>query len=376
MREEALTRRATLRPEHRVQRDSGRFHQLLALAVLLAPLPQAEAFPIAPQTLWELTQKATLVVWADIEGVEPLPPNPSGEKTVDLNAGDVARLRVREVWKGATRPGELVEVHFNSGLVCPAPPRYEPGLAVVAFLTLEGGRWRTVSLSYGTRYPTSHSEADAYREAVTRAHAIQEQWTQVRASGRTADDMAAARTSWQVLAAAHPATRWDGMYGLEPESDEDHFFYDLRRPRSAPLSPAQREQLAKGFVEHPPLDRALPMMLATLRGQASVEVDRAAANALETLLAEEDPPHWAALAFALLRERHGEKLKQRSAPKEDPQLRTFTDASGAPKGSTPRSTHPLVQEWRAFKQRHHLEPKRLALPVEPPVPGTGGETTP
>jgi hypothetical protein len=35
---------------------------------------------------------------------------------------------------------------------------------------------------------------------------------------------------------------------------------------------------------------------------------------------------------------------------------------------------PLIEEWQRFKEHHGLEPKLLSLPVESPVPGTGGET--
>lgn len=339
---------------------------MLAVVLMLASLPRAEAFPINPRTLWELTEEAELAVWADVEEVVAMPRGESDDaENPNPFAGEIARLRVREVWKGSARPDERVEVHFNSGIVCPAPPRYEPGLAVVAFLKRYEGKWFTVALSYGTRYPTSNDEADAYRRAVTRAAQAQAQWTQARVAGK-AVSLEEARTDWQVLAASHPATRWDGLYALVPEADEHHAWYDARTSRRASLSHAQREQLAGGFVEHPPLDRALPMMLMALRGHASKAVDGAAASALETVLDGEEVPHWAGLAFDLLRERLGEKVKKRTRVDGDPLLRGEQDAGSGPS--------PLIQEWKRFKERHSLEPKLLPLPVEPPVPGTGGET--
>ncbi|MCP3140835.1 hypothetical protein [Pyxidicoccus xibeiensis] len=334
---------------------------ILVLVLTLASLPRAEAFPINPQTLWELTAEAELVVWADVDEVVAAPRDRSAEKkprfTLD---GEIARLHVREVWKGSARQDERLEVRFDSRLVCPAPPRYEPGLAVVAFLRRHEGKWFTVALSYGTRYPTSRDEADAYRRVVTRAAQAQE-----RTAGKAAN-LKAAQTDWQVLAASHPATRWDGLYALVPEADEHHAWFDSRAPRGASLSPEQREQLARGFVEHPPLDRALPMMLMALRGHASKEVDGVAARALETVLDGEEVPHWAGLAFNLLRERLGEKVKARTRVDGDPLLRGMQE--------TGTGASPLIQEWKRLKERHSLEPKLLPLPVEPPVPGTGGET--
>ena len=358
-----------------VFRWSARPLLALSLVVLLSPHRRAEAYPIPPQTLWELTQKAERVVWADIGEVAQLPPrSPGDKKERHWDEGEVARLRVRESWKGTARPGELLEVHFNSGFICPAPARYEPGLAVVAFLVWEQGQWRTVGMSYGMRYPTSNDEAEAYRHAVTSAHQAHERWTQVRLSGGAAN-MAAARRSWQVLAAAHPATRWDGLYGLVPEADEEHAFFDNRAADLTSLSLAQREQLADGFVKSPPLDRSLPMMLSALRSHPRGDVDHAAARALETVLDAEDPPYWARLAFDLLRERHGERPEKRPVLEEDPLKRIVARRSGEAEGAKAPSPHPLFQEWTRFKERHHLEPKPLPRTVESPVPGTGGETT-
>jgi hypothetical protein len=343
-----------------------RWWWVLALVLTLLLVPRAQAYPISPQTLWHLTQKAELVVWADVEDVAPLPPPPTDGGTEDdfRSSIDVARLKVREVWKGNAPEGGPVEVHFNSGIICPAPPHYEAGLSVVAFLARYEGKWRTVGLSYGTRYPTSTGEAEAYKRAITQAHEAQQEAAPAPDGGVALEEPG---TDWLVLAASHPATRWDGLYGLVPESDEYLFFYDQRGSRPVSLTGEQREQLARGFVEHPPLDRSLSMMLAALRGHANAEVDRVAANALETLLADGRPPYWAPLALDLLRERHGEKPKKRPANTEDPLLRGRD-------GKAPSGLHPLVKEWKAFKKRHKLEPQRLALPVEPPVPGTGGDT--
>jgi hypothetical protein len=338
-----------------VFRWSARPLLAVSLVALLSAHRRAEASPFPPQTLWELTLDAERVVWADVEEVARLPPRSAGDGKEEphWDDGDVARLRVRESWKGAARPGELLEVHFNSGFICPAPARYESGLAVVAFLVRQKGQWRTVGMSYGTRYPTSNAEAEAYRHAVTSAHQAHERWTEVRVSSR-AVNMAAARRHWQVLVAAHPATRWDGLYGLVPEADEAHAFHDDRATDVTPLLLAQREQLAEGFVKNPPLDRSLPMMLSALRGHASREVDQAAARALETVLDSEDPPRWATLAFDLLRERHGEKRETRSEPAEDRLMHTLTDAS-APDTHAP-ATSPWGASWAGVcpKRLHRL----------------------
>src|SRR5262245_18159092 len=101
---------------------------ITALLFSLAISPPAYADAISPQSLWELTQNARLIVLAEVERVGQADP-----RNPDFGyGGDVARLRVLEVWKG-TKP-ELLEVTFRKNLICPKPSRYEPGRRVVAFL--------------------------------------------------------------------------------------------------------------------------------------------------------------------------------------------------------------------------------------------------
>lgn len=343
------------------RRGTRRLGLLLALVLtgVLFPLSRAEAFPIAPRTLWDLTKQAELVVWADVEEVTALPPAESREEEQHRDRwddGEVAHLRIRETWRGKALPGEQIDVRFNGSYICPAPPRYTPGLAVIAFLMRVDGHWRTIALSYGTRYPKNADALAAYRRAVTRVRVVEEQALVARAAGSETGVMAAL-TDWQVLVAEHPATRWDGLYGLVHASGESLPAYDSRRPlpihpflthqeqlarafsmrpHPAHLFPAHREQLARAFVEAPSEDPfLLPMMLTVLRGHASAEVDDMAARALEPVLSMERPPSWARSAFGLLRERYGEPP-------------TDAAAMDAP---------PLLQQWQHFKQRHRLEPK-------------------
>lgn len=347
---EAGSRRGARRP---------RLLLALMLTAVLIPLPRAEAFPNETWTLWELTQHSELVVWAEVEEVLELLPAKSieeNQRRARWQDCEVAHLRIRETWRGKARPGERIKVRFNSHIICPvAPPVYEPGQAVIAFLAQGDGAWRTVTHSmYGTRYPLNEDELAGYRRAVTRVRVAEEQAIVARAAGRESGVMAAL-TDWQVFVALHPATRWDGLYGLEPESDEGLSVWDSRRPRPAHLLPTHREQLARAFVEAPAVDRSLPMMLTVLRGHESAEVDHMAARALESILAKPPPPRaWVRGAFELLRERYGEKPLPRPEQPEDP---------------------PLLPQWQQFKQRHHLDPKRLPMPGEPVVSGTGAKTT-
>ncbi|QSQ13464.1 hypothetical protein [Myxococcus landrumensis] len=346
-----------------------------ALVALFAPGPRAQAYPISPETLWSLTQEAEWVVWADVEEEWGLSEEEykAAEKE-DWESGRVTRLRIREGWKGTARKGEQVEVHWMPSM-CPSPPRYEKGLAVVAFLARRAGKWRTVSLSYGTRYPANDDDVGAYRRAVTLARSAQDKWTQERIVGRSTD-IEAARVDWQVRISVHPATRWDGLYGLVPRSDAARSFFDTHLGNRVLLTDAQREELARGFVERPPLDHALPMMLTALRGHVDKGVDQAAARALETVLSQGECMGWVFQALELLRERQGEGLPSReSLTPEEQWTRRIEDIRRSALNLEAKELAEFTREWASFKQRHQLTPALLPLPVAPPVDGTGGNTT-
>ncbi|WP_342375808.1 hypothetical protein NVS55_31615 [Myxococcus stipitatus] len=346
-----------------------------ALVALFAPGPRAQAYPISPETLWSLTLEAEWVVWADVEEVRGLSAQEQAEvQRGDWETGAVTRLRIREAWKGAGRPGEQIDVHWFPSM-CPAPPRYEEGHTVVAFLTRRAGKWRTVALSYGTRYPASPDDTEAYRHAVTLAKNAQDRWTQARIVGRRTD-LEAARVDWHVRASVHPATRWDGLYGLVPDSDAARSSYDRNARNPARLTGAQLETLARGFVEQPPLDPALPMMLTALRGHVDTQVDVSAARALETVLGLGEPKGWVTHAFDLLRARHGETLQERESLTSEAQWkRRLEDWSLADAKLEGKELEDLTREWASFKQRHQLTPARLPPSTPPLVRGTGGDTT-
>ena len=289
----------------------GRRIGLLAIAAILILIPGnaergALAYPISPVTLWGLTEEADLVVLADITNVTqaeetdgtPLRDAPSSTR---LNgAGSVAHLRVREVWKGEA-PGAIT-VDFDPNYICPAPPRYVVGKTVIAFLYDQDGHWRTVALSYGTRYPDA-GEIGTYRDLVGSAKDVMSRWPATKAE----------RLDWLVRAASFRATRWDGLYDLMPEGDSLHSYYDQKtgdRPGSAGLTDAHYQRLARGFSEQPSTDRTLVMILALFEGRPSFALDRAAIASLESVLLADRPPWWIDEALKLLLRRLGDSAPE------------------------------------------------------------------
>src|SRR5215217_4514556 len=68
----------------------------LTLVSVLAHVPRADAYPIAPVTLWSLTQEAELIVWADVEQLRIAPRERGEDDGMPLDSGEIATLRVRE----------------------------------------------------------------------------------------------------------------------------------------------------------------------------------------------------------------------------------------------------------------------------------------
>lgn len=308
---------------------------ITALLLSLAISPPAHADQIEPQTLWELTQGASLIVLAEVERVGQADPrNPDYSY-----GGDVARLRVLEVWKG-TKP-ELLEVTFRKNLICPTPSRYEPGRRVVAFLKPLTRSWLTIGYSYGTRYPRDDSAVQAYRVAVRMALEAQE-------SSREKQ-----RVEWAVNIAVHPATRWDGLYTLVPEFDADEL------QAHAKLSLRQQQLLADAFVKAPlGGNGTLARVLGLLQDYPSKDVDETALSLLEMSLQEPE----SLLAYTddemkLIARRLGKPLVEE--PKRINKDSYEPDAA--------RSAR-LKRQWESFKKANHLTPAPLPRPLEGETP--------
>jgi hypothetical protein len=327
-----------------------------ALACLLLPRP-ARSYPISPVPLWELTDEATLIVLGDVIEIagsteaieESLPGAPPFTRSTGSVA--VARIAVREVWKGEA--GAQIEVFFEANLICPAPPRYVTGKLVAAFLSREENHWYTVGLSYGTLYPTA-GEVDDLRDRVREADRLQQ--------AGVVDPRE--RIAWHVRAASRRATRWHGLYGLKPSGDSLHYYYDQKtgvRATEAQLTTAQFDAIAHGFVEEPSLDRTLPMILALFEGRPHHAFDREAIAAVEGVLLRERMPWWI-----------GETLERLLRRLGDPDPEGRLQALGEPYEE--KAAQVVREVWAGAKRDLHL-PEVPATPAKPiEVTGTGENT--
>src|SRR5678815_157345 len=91
---------------------------LVVLGFLTSPV---DAYPISPVPLWNLVENSDLVVLADVveitnEGDESDASSKDPNTIIEyLDRDSIARLRVRETWKGEALPS--VEVRFPRFLI-------------------------------------------------------------------------------------------------------------------------------------------------------------------------------------------------------------------------------------------------------------------
>jgi hypothetical protein len=172
---------------------------VFVIALLLA---EVSAYPIPPQTLRMLTNDSELIVVARVEDVTHLE---KGYDKYDWYTA-MARLEVISVVKGVAR-NRYLNVPYPADLACPAPPHYEVGDTVLAFLAPgESGRdYITVGLSYGSK-SLGANEIGIYSARVHELVEIEKQ--------ADPDTRLLQLVEWLVLCAEHPATRWEGVYDL------------------------------------------------------------------------------------------------------------------------------------------------------------------
>ena len=257
---------------------------VLTLLCLGAPAGSF-AYPIPPQTLWQVAAEAQSIVVAEVDSVDLV------EMDEDSWVSAIAHLSVAGTLKGP--PQHKMDVPYAANLICPAPPRYAIGETVVAFLDRREDQWRTVALSYGTLYPA----ADELEDVKTMIKAAVE----LQRNHRDTKKLNKAKREWSVDAAVRPGTRWHGLYELYAASDPIRSYYDPAERPTIRLSKSHREVLAEAFLSTPKMDATMPMMLQVLQRHKDPKIDEMALGTLEGLLLLEQPPWWTEeLLLALL----------------------------------------------------------------------------
>lgn len=246
-------------------------------ALLLAAL--SHAYPIEPQTLWELSGDAEVIVVATVERLHNGVRAPEAfaavtDPGVRRFGEPLARLRVVTVLKGT--PGAALDVVTEGRMMCPAPGRFVEGKTVLAFLRAWQGRWYVHGLSYGTLYP-SPDELPIFKARIAEAIELQAR-----------KHTPAEKIQWAVRAASRRATRWHGTHLLSSGRDSRH--WAERGPKEpVKLDDVQLSAIAEGFIAEPSVDRTTATIADLLKGYADPRIDRALVGAVDALLEDDDP---------------------------------------------------------------------------------------
>ena len=145
------------------------------------------AYPITPRPLRKLIIESENIVWAKVIEMGSIKPD---KKNVNIWERDYALIKVKEILKGNLEQ-KTIKVYFCSGMICPAPGVFYEG----------------------------EEECDPRRK----------------------DEQI---LEWLVKCAEQPATRWEGVYELSPQSDLMSF-YDRENSirKDIFLSTAQKHRL-------------------------------------------------------------------------------------------------------------------------------------
>lgn len=326
-------------------RRMARVRVLILPALLLFTLPfesAAYAWPTHRTPLWDMVGHADLVVLAQVDKSRP------------------TSLLVTEIWKGQS-VGSPISVIGDPCYDSPRDSRFRKGRTAIAFLVRKGNAWEVGCFDDGLIYPSAEA-VHVFRDRIKEATEI---W-------KRAPNTPSERIDWIVRLTEHSATRWHGTFELAPRGDRlhaggDDFMDEMdaavgtgildprrawQRQALAPLLTSENlRALADGFVRDTPTDDTLPRMLLLLRGEDDTRLDTAAADAVESVLANpcECLPAW--FEAALIR-----TLRRLGAENEAARVEKLVDRG------------PSLSRQGAFKIWRQVRPQKTL----PRLHGTAG----
>ena len=167
------------------------------------------AYPITPRPLRKLIIESENIVWAKVieTGSTKL-----SKKNVNIWERDYALIQVNEILKGNLQQ-KTIKVYFCSGMICPAPGVFYEGEEVLTFIDKrdKADGYEVHALSYGVKHGLSQSEYQLYRTRITEMQKLEDECDPRRKDEQILE--------WLVKCAEQPATRWEGVYELSPQSD-------------------------------------------------------------------------------------------------------------------------------------------------------------
>jgi hypothetical protein len=200
-------------PRSHVLLQMKRIFFILGFAVLTG---SAFSYPISPQTLRKLIEHSEYIVIAMIDNPEKTTKYYDKKLKDTLISysfgGDgLADLNIREVLKGKLKNTDRIQVVYEAGMICPAPPYYPDKSIVIAFLAKDDTAkyFNTVGLSYGSKIVGNEAEAEIYKKRIL-------EYLEISALSHK-KEKEAATIEWFVKCAENNCTRWEGSYELSRE---------------------------------------------------------------------------------------------------------------------------------------------------------------
>lgn len=176
---------------------------LLLLLFLQCITKTVFAWPIEPQTLRKLIESSAYIVIAKVDNQEPK----RGNIIYSEGGEGLANLYIKETLKGDLHANHI-QVFYEAGMVCPAPPIYLNQSTVLAFLYKNetGSTFSTQGLSYGSKVMLSEAALSAYRTRIIEYLEI--------LKVANPHQRNAATVEWLVKCSENKFTRWEGAYEL------------------------------------------------------------------------------------------------------------------------------------------------------------------
>lgn len=222
--------------------------QLLTIFIFVLLGQQTFAYPITPQTLRKLISRSQYIVIALIDN-----PAEEGEKFFDPKTNDtlirfrfggdgLANLKIKEVLKGNPHNLEHIQVAYEAGMICPAPPNYPDKEMVIAFLGKEDtiGTYFTYGLSYGSKIMENDKELNSFKTRINEYIDILKIKNKRKRKLETVE--------WLVKCAEDKYTRWEGAYELSRKGDFMSYYDRSKNERlSKNLTKKQLYRLDSAF---------------------------------------------------------------------------------------------------------------------------------
>ena len=177
----------------------------------------ANAYPISPNALKKLVSDSQVIVVAQVESID-VGRNEvieEGDSIEFINELSQAHLVVLDVLKG--NPESEITVEFDKFVICPAPAYYEEGSKVLAFLDKKplDNTYSTHARSYGSK-KLNDKELDIYLQRI-------EEMQQILLI-TDKDEQRKETIQWLVKCVENKATRFEGLYDLNPQSEIMSYF--------------------------------------------------------------------------------------------------------------------------------------------------------